>query len=375
MRNRVFQLVNAITRRKIAFELDRVPLRFENLSMRKIANWIFTESSVQFKPSQPWGLPTILQVEPSSNCNLHCRVCPVGRGLERPSGNMTEELFIRLIDDLAESVLVLMFWDWGEPFLNPNAYNMIQYARRAGIKVVASTNGHLFADRQNATKVIESGLDVLVVSVDGMDQHTFQNFRTGGNLETVLQGIRNVVEEKHRTGSSLPLLNLRFIVTKNNEHQVPRLQSYARALGIDILTLRKFHFVPGTDASTSDNQGQLNSCPEGMIPSNSMYQLPVLTDDKLPERLRRNPCKNLWNCPSIHWNGAVCSCFMDYNEKNPLGSLQTQSFREIWRGNPYARLRRAFRRSWSDLALCGQCASGYLQGDVGRQANAEVIHF
>ncbi len=367
--------MEAITGRKISFELDMVPLHFEKLAIRKVLNWALTESSVKFKPRRPWGFPTILQLEPSSYCNLRCRVCPVGAGLERPSGNMDPELFCRLIDDLAKFVLVLMFWDWGEPFLNPNAYDMIQYARRAGIKVVCSTNGHMFADRQNAIKLVNSGLDVLVVSLDGITQETYQSFRTGGDLEEVLEGIRNVVSEKQRARSSLPLVNLRFIVTKNCENQVPQLESYARALGVDVLTLRKFHFVTGTQRWISDNHAQFRSGSEEMIPGNVMYQLPELSNDRLPDRLKENPCKNLWNCPSIHWNGTVCSCFMDYNEKYPLGSLITQSFRDIWYGHPYAQLRRAFRRSWNDLALCGQCALGYSGGDIGRQANAEAIWF
>jgi len=252
---------------------------------------------------------------------------------------------------------------------------MIQYAHRSGIKVICSTNGHIFANRQNATELVNSGLDVLVVSVDGITQDTYEAFRTGGNLEKVLEGIRNVVSEKQRAGSSLPLVNLRFIVTKNSEHQVVKLESFAKPLGIDILTLRKFHYVPGTEASMSGNYRQISAKSEEMIPSNAAYQLPALSNNGMPKRLKANPCKNLWNCPSIHWNGAVCSCFMDYNEKNPLGSLQTRSFPEIWYGDPYARLRRAFRRSWIDLALCGQCAFGYSQGDIGRQANAEAIYF
>ena len=82
-----------------------------------------------------------------------------------------------------------------------------------------------------------------------------------------------------------------------------------------------------------------------------------------------------WGCPTVHWSGTVCSCFMDYNEKRPLGSLETQSFREIWHGDPYTELRHAFRRSWELLAPCGQCASGYLGGNVGRQANSEAYYF
>ena len=356
------QVVSALARGSLSFDLDLVPLRFERLPICKIANWILTESSVYLKPSRPWGLPTILQVEPTSRCNLECRICPVGMGLERPAGDMELAMFQRIVDELHDSLVAIMFWDWGEPFLNTHACQMIRYAHRAGVKVVSSTNGHVFAAADRAREVVESGLDVLVFSVDGISQETYQHFRTKGRLESVLDGIRKVVAEKRRSGSRTPVVNLRFIVMKHNEHEVPRLREFASRLGADVLTLRKFHFVPGTTEGG------------GLVPSDSRFHLPRLQQgSKTPVPLSRNPCRNLWNCPTVHWDGTVCSCFMDYNERRPLGSLRQNSFREIWYGESYRRLRSEFRRRWEQLPLCDECASGFEGGDVGREANAEAL--
>jgi MoaA/NifB/PqqE/SkfB family radical SAM enzyme len=359
------QALTALATRKLAFEIDLIPLTFEDLPRKKITNWLLTESSVAFKPARPWGLPTILQVEPTTRCNLRCRICPVATGLDRPVGDMGLSRFRQLMDELGEYLLLIMFWDWGEPFLNPEAYDMIRYARGKGVKVVCSTNGHVFADRDHARRVVESGLDALVFSVDGITQESYQRYRRQGRLDTVLQGIRNVVEERRRTGSSVPLVNFRFIVMKHGEEEVPQVRAFASSLGVDVLTLRKFHFVPGTDGG----QGSL-------VPTQLAYQFPALpTETGQPLRVERNPCKNLWNCPTIHWDGTVCSCFMDYNELRPLGSLEEQSFREIWYSEAYRRLRRDFRRKWTEVDLCGECASGFQGGDLGREANAEAFFF
>ena len=92
-------------------------------------------------------------------------------------------------------------------------------------------------------------------------------------------------------------------------------------------------------------------------------------------RLLNNPCRNLWNCPTLHWNGTVCSCFMDFDEERPLGDLRGQHFEEIWKGQAFQKLRRAFRKGWQDLPLCGECSSGFKGGDVGRESNAEIVLF
>lgn len=377
MIRKLSQAMSAVLTRSVSFEMDLVPFTFQDLPLKKITNWLLAESSVVFKPGRPWGFPTILQVEPTSRCNLRCKLCPVGTGLGRPVGDMDLPMFRRIIDELGEYLLLIMFWDWGEPFLNPDAYEMIRIARRAGIKVVCSTNGHVFASGDHARRVVDCGLDVLVFSVDGITQETYERYRRRGSLEKVLKGITEVVAEKHRLHSDTPLVNFRFIVMKHSEGEVPRIKEFASSLGVDVLTLRKFHFVPGSGIDLEPGSDEKTvGVGETLVPSHSKYQLPMIpTGGRLPLRVERNPCKNLWNCPTIHWDGTVCSCFMDYNEQRPIGSLQAKSFREIWYGEGYRRLRRAFRDKWKELALCKDCASGFQGGDVGRDANAEAFFF
>ncbi len=365
---RALQAARALATRRISFEVDLIPLHYQGVPLRKIANWLLTESSILVRPSRPWGMPTVLQVEPTTRCNLRCKVCPVTSGLGRPRGEMDLGLYRRLIDELSQHLLLMMFWDWGEPFLHPAAYEMIRYAKRAGIKVMASTNGQLFADPRHARRVVRSGLDVLIFSVDGLDQQTYEQFRDGGRLDRALEGIRQVVAEKRRQGAETPLVNFRYIVTRHGEKDLGRVEAFARELGVDVLTLRRFHAIPGRGEAW-DQQPEL-------VPSESRHQLPALAAGTMqPTRLVHNPCKNLWNCPTVHWDGTICSCFMDYAERYPLGSLGQRSLRQIWTGAAYRGLRRGFRRRYTDLPLCGVCSSGFEGGDVGREANSDVVFF
>jgi MoaA/NifB/PqqE/SkfB family radical SAM enzyme len=360
MLSQIRQAISALLTRRLKFDFDLIPIEFENLSFKKVINWLLTEGSVYFKPERPWGYPTLLQIEPTNRCNLRCVGCPVTIGLDRPLGGMAPQLFRSIIDEVREHLLMIVFWDWGEPFLNPQAYNMIRYAHDAGIKVVSSTNGIPFGRGEHARQVVESGLDVLVFSIDGTTQQSYESFRQLGDLDVALEGVRRVVAERKRQNSKTPIINLRFIVMKQNEHEVPYLKSLAQELGVDALTLRKYR-----DWFHDDDYQ----------PSDDTYQLKGRTSPEAPKRLRNNPCKHLWNCPTIHWDGAVCSCFVDYKGEHPLGQLGKRPFMEIWRGEDYQRLRRKFRTDWQNHPLCGTCSYGYEGGDMGREANAEVTFY
>lgn len=136
------------------------------------------------KPIQ-WGMPFTISLEPTTACNLRCPECPSGlRAFTRPTGNLKEDFFRSTIDDIYKELLYLIFYFQGEPYINPNFLDMVQYANQKGIYTITSTNGH-FLDDENARRTIESGLDRLIISVDGTTQETYENYRISGKLETV----------------------------------------------------------------------------------------------------------------------------------------------------------------------------------------------
>ena len=230
--------LKALATRKVPNECDRMPFELENVPLRKILNWILIEASIFVKPEKPWGWPTHVQLEPTSVCNLRCVLCPVTEGLERPVGHMEFRTFQKIIDELGQHLFIIILWDWGEPFLNPSIYDMISYAKTRDIGVISSTNGHVFARGDHAEQLVRSGIDYIVFAVDGVTQATYESYRQGGDLETVTAGIKRIVEARRALQSRTPLIDLRFLVMKHNEHEIPRLKGFARSLEVDALTLR-----------------------------------------------------------------------------------------------------------------------------------------
>src|SRR5215213_5963212 len=136
------------------------------------------------KPIQ-WGQPISISFEPTTSCNLRCPECPSGlRAFTRPTGMLKKDFFRETIDELSKELVYLVFYFQGEPYLNPDFLEMVKYASDKGIYTATSTNAHYLTDA-NAKKTIESGLDRLIISIDGTTQDVYQKYRVGGSLNKV----------------------------------------------------------------------------------------------------------------------------------------------------------------------------------------------
>jgi len=362
--------LRALVTGRLHFLSDEIPYDLR-LPRRKILNAALTQAAVVLKPEKPWGWPTHFMVEPSTHCNLQCVLCPVTKGLNRPVGHMDLELFRTIVDELADHAFFCHLWDWGEPFLNPAIYDMIAYAKSRGITLVSSTNGHVFADARHADRLVSSGLDTIIFAIDGITQSTYERYRQGGSLETALAGVRAVVASKRERRTLHPLVNLRFIVMRHNEHEVPQLVETARSLGVDALTLKTLN--PGSQDPYSKVEKDLH---DDMVPRSARYHRfrdPGAGEDR--PRRRHNPCRQLWNHPSFHWDGTVFRCTYDTEGRYELGDMRRQTFASIWRGRPYRDLRSRFRKSWREVEMCGFCSYAFEGGACSTEIVAEAIFF
>lgn len=367
---KVLRALRALATRRVTIECDRMPFVFENVPLRKILNWILVEASILVKPEKPWGWPTHVQVEPTTGCNLKCVLCPVTEGLERPHRHMELRTFQKIIDELGHHLFIILLWDWGEPFLNPSIYDMISAARKRKIGVISSTNGHVFAAGDHAERLVHSGIDCIILAVDGVTQATYEQYRQGGDLAIVKAGIKRIVEARRALHSKTPLIDLRFIVMRHNEHEIPHLKELARSLEVDALTLRALCTYDDGEYCVTEADGT------AFVPENPAYQ-PFKLDPRCQSRIRRdtNPCKVLWNNPAIHSDGKVFPCSFDPHGRNALGDLSESNFRDIWWGPGYGALRRKFRNDYQQLPLCRDCTYAFEGGSMGEERDREAYFF
>jgi MoaA/NifB/PqqE/SkfB family radical SAM enzyme len=159
-----------------------------------------------FKRPVQWGYPISISFEPTTSCNLRCPECPSGlRQFTRPTGMLQENFFKQTIDDLYQNLLYLIFYFQGEPYLNPQFLEMVKYAHSKKIYTATSTNAHYLTD-EKARQTVESGLDRLIISIDGTTQEVYEQYRVGGKLEKVLEGARNIIKWKKKLNSKTPFV-------------------------------------------------------------------------------------------------------------------------------------------------------------------------
>lgn len=294
-----------------------------------------------------WGQPITLSFEPTTACNLRCPECPSGlRSFTRPTGNLKADFFRRTIDQLQGRLIWLIFYFQGEPYINPEFLEMVGYAREKGLYTITSTNGHFLSD-ENARRTVESGLDRIIVSVDGVTQEVYEQYRVGGNLEKVLQGIRNLVRWKKELKSDLPHIMVQFLVVRPNEHQIPELFELVKELGADevkLKTAQLYDYRYGHPLMPADERfSRYERLPDGS------YEV---------KHALNNHCWKLWHASVVTWDGKVAPCCFDKDVQHRLGDLKTQSFREIWKGEAYRGFRKRLLKGRDQIDICTNCTEG-----------------
>lgn len=323
----------------------------KKLSFRKLVNavkvWLTYHISKNRKRPATLGYPISIAIEPTTSCNLRCPECPSGlRQFTRPIGMLEPAFFRSTIDDIYKELIYLTFYFQGEPYLNPNFLDMVKYASQKKIYTSTSTNAHYLTEEQ-AIKTVQSGLDRLIISIDGTTQEVYQQYRVGGSLEKVIEGTKNIVAAKKQLQSKTPHLVFQFLVVKPNEHQLNEVEQLAQQLEVDEVVFK-----------TAQVYDYENGNP--LIPTNEKYsRYKKLASGKyVIKNELLNQCWRMWSACVITWDGIVVPCCFDKDAKHQLGDLKTQSFKGLWKSEKYQGFRQSLLRSRKEIDICQNCSEG-----------------
>ncbi len=321
----------------------------ECLSVKKIFNlflirFSFFISSL-FRLCYHKGLPFSVSIEPTTSCNLSCSECPSGNKIfSRSTGKISIVFFRKMIDELKNHLVYLTLYFQGEPYLHPDFFDLVKIARKNKIYVATSTNAH-FLTIENSMATVASGLNRLIISLDGIDSETYQAYRIGGNFNKVMEGIKNLTDARREMKAQHPYIILQFIVFATNEHQIEEVRKLGKKIGVDevqIKTAQIYNFENGNP----------------LIPKNEKYsRYKKTTDEKyIIKKSIQNKCLRMWQSAVITWDGNVVPCCFDKDATHLMGDLKTQTFKEIWESKIYHTFRNRLIQNRKSIDICCNCS-------------------
>lgn len=344
-------LLSLVTKRELRFQFDRAPLLARGVSAKKLLNLFRIGVNRVLPVSRPLGYPYMAHISPSGLCDLGCGVCPAHDPRAKGKTILPFKTYQRLIDEIGDYLVYIILWSWGEPFLNPDFSRLIAYARERNILTVTSTNMNRLS-AENAADIVGAGLDLLIIALDGTTEETHFRLRPGGSAARVIENTKRLVEARRRQGGDKPFINLRMVVSKDNEHQIEDFRSLAAELGVDMVSFKAFstrqqgYFDPRVDRRYAP----------GRSPFRWYRYRPGYVVDKSAGRYN---CRFPWTKPTLFADGEVLACEFDFYYTHSLGNLNEQSFRDIWFGRKARDFRKKFSKNREGIQFCKDCVFDY----------------
>jgi len=300
---------------------------------RALINCCLAEYYYARKDSDLKNMPRIFAIELTNYCNLSCAACPRAH-MKRDVGFMDFGLFKTIIDQVKGHVGFIWLHNFGEPLFHPRIGEFIAYCARNNIRTGISTNATIL-DEKKAAMILNSGLDHIVIAIDGATKETYQKFRGGGDFEKVCNNAENFFVLKRRLKKTKPFTEVQLVRMDETETEAGAFKEKWSALA-DNVFIKDF-------CAWGDQVRSIT----GLIEKKPKYYA---------YRARRRPCMALWRDGVVLWNGDLVLCCMDYDGKMVLGNLRDERLEDIWNSKRISGLRREQIEENYDNPLCRDCS-------------------
>ncbi len=249
--------------------------------------------------------PLHVDFEASSRCNLTCPMC-FRRHFKKEHAyvDMDFDLYRKGINECAANNLYSIRLSWrGESTLNPMLIDMIEYARKAGIKEISLLSNGSALSKDFDMKLIKAGLDYITISIDSLREH-YNNLRTPLSFDDIYRKVKQLYELKERFGKGFPKVKVQGIY----EYTKGKLREYYEM------------FKPITDNISFNIKHD--------------YHLRSVEQDE------EVVCQFLWQRITITSTGLIPVCIADWDIDIPIGNLKENTIKEVWLGEKMESLRR-----------------------------------
>ena len=346
---------------------QRAETAWRYFGWKKFINFWRIEIAYRFGRTNVGGYPYEWEIDTTNICQLKCPLCHTGLGtVHRDQGVMHYDTYTKVIDEIRGYCIWLTLYSWGEPFLNKEIDRYIAYAHDARMATTISTNLNKPLTAEMVDGIIHAGLDTMIVSIDGVTQEVYEQYRVLGRLDRVLENLRLIVERKRVLGATTPHVEWQFIVMRQNQHQIDEAQALANEIGVDSIIFKKVDFPLGEE----DTEVGRKWLPVGI----ESY----LRDHPFERPYEENGerCWRLWRSSVINWDGGAAPCCYLTDKADDFGDVSESSFKEIWNNDKYTSARKLFNKGATPTTQVGCLTCPVYTGtDAARARGGDQRHF
>jgi MoaA/NifB/PqqE/SkfB family radical SAM enzyme len=333
---------------------------------------------------------TKVYLEPTVECNLDCITC-FRNAWDQPAGRMTEKTFERFLAGLKElsPLPSVYFGGIGEPLYHPKTIEWIARVKQLGVKVELITNGTILNEKI-ARRLIDAGLDVLWVSIDGASPETYADVRLGAELPGILKNLRRFAKMRKASHFPTPEIGIAFVAMKRNIADLPKVIQLGKSVKAQYFSISNLQ--PATEDMQADRLylQTMHNIAYLQAPHLPQLSLPKMDFNEITtpalfqtfnSQLNISFAGNNWGgandtcnfvesgTMSIAWNGDVSPCWplmhthTSYlhgkpriSKKHVIGNVAEHSLADLWLDPDYVAYReRLHNFVFAPCSFCGGC--------------------
>jgi len=317
---------------------------------KKIFNLMRVEMQRKLRREKVTGYPYIIIIDPGNICNLKCPLCPTGMRSKRVTRDYLQlNDFKNIVDNFKPYAYEIILHNWGEPFLNKDILAMIRYCADNNIGSNLSSNMNVLPF--SGEDLVNSGLEYLIVSLDGTTQDVYSRYRINGNIDTAMANLQQILAAKKKLQSKTPVIEWQYLVMKHNVHQIEEAKKLATELDVDLL-----RFIPVGLPFDTPNKLELA---QEWYPNTSAVDGEQYIEDRFLQKPIKGGCFYLYRSITITATGRAAPCCAVWKNEDNFGDILHSHFSEIWNNSSYQSARALFggakTASHEKTTCCSRC--------------------
>ena len=301
--------------------------------------------------------PRSIQIECTTRCNLKCTMCEIAYWTEK-GGDLRIASLERMVEHLP-GLRRVDLTGIGESLMNRDFRRGVEFLKAKGIYITLNANFTLMTERA-ARRIVDLGLDQIILSLDGATKATYESIRVGANFEKVLANAHRLTRIKREVGRRKPEFKINTVVSLTNYKELTGIVELARDLGVGMVSMVNIiTFDDTARLGTESIESEVREAYDRAVQRGR--ELGVLVKIELFDKLPVEQCDFPWKRNFVTYDGFVHPCCYttqtgdrQAQNRRSFGNLLERSFQDIWRSEVYTVFRRKMKAGILPEA-CSHC--------------------